>query len=110
MCEKLSDRSHVRRRILVEQRGCIGRKPIGSFSLGEKAMDGEIIAKDSDAFLCALTERRDRLRSGCSASDVGENFQIDGSLEGHGELIRGEGLMDASRVDRDWVDLDRVGL
>ena len=64
-------------------------------------MDGEIVAKDSDAFLCAMAERRDRVRRGCSGSDVGENFQFDGSLEGHGELIGSEGLMDASRVDRD---------
>ena len=64
-------------------------------------MDGEIVAEDPDAFLCALAERRDRLRRGCSGRDVGEKFQIDRSLEGHSELIGGEGLVDASRVDLD---------
>ena len=38
-------------------------------------MDGEIAAKHSDAFLCAMAERRDRVRSGFSGSDVGENFE-----------------------------------
>lgn len=32
----------------------------------------EIVAKHSDAFLCAMAERRDRVRSGFSGSDVGE--------------------------------------
>ena len=105
MRKELSDGSHVRRRILVEQRRSIGRKAIGSLSFGEEAVDGEIVAKHSDAFLCGMAERRDRVRSGRSGSNVGENFELDGSFEGHGELIGSEGLVDPA-----WIDRDRVGL
>ena len=78
MREELSDESHVLRRILVEHRGGIGCKPIGFFGLCGTPVDGEIVAKHSDAFLCAMAERRDRVRSGFSGSDVGENFELDG--------------------------------
>ena len=68
-------------------------------------MDREIVAEHPDAFLGALAERCDSIRSCRSGRDVGENFELDGSLEGHGELIGSEGLVDASRVDRDRVGL-----
>jgi hypothetical protein len=63
---------------MYQQRGGIGCKPIGSFGLCEKAVDGERVAKHSDTFLWAKAVRRDRVRSGCSGSDVGENFELDG--------------------------------
>ena len=105
MREELGHGSHVGRRILVEQRGGVGRKAIDSLSLGEKAVDGEIVAQHPDALLGTLAQRRDRVRGGCSRSDVGENFEFDGAFEGHRELIGGEGLVDASRVDGDGVGL-----
>jgi len=68
-------------------------------------VDGEIVAKHSDALLGAMAKESDSVRRGCSGRDVGENFELDSSLEGHGELVGRESLMDASGVDRDWVGL-----
>jgi hypothetical protein len=50
-------------------------RPLG---LCEKPVDGEIVARHSDAFLRAMAERLDRVRSDYSGSDVVESSALDG--------------------------------
>jgi hypothetical protein len=63
-------------------------------------VDGEVIAEHAHTLFLGLAEGREGGGSYGSRGDVGEEIEIDGAFEGHGELIGREGLMDAARVDR----------
>ena len=67
-------------------------------------MHGEIVAEHPHAFFFALAEQRDGGRRRGSARDVGKDFEVDGSLKGHSQLIRRKSLMDPPRIGRAGID------
>src|SRR3954465_2107320 len=99
MSEEVGHGTHVGWGILVEQRGGVGGKPIGSVSLTEETVNCEIVAQHAHSLLRSLAVLRDVGCSGSSSSHMSEEFKVDGALKGHSQLIRSQSLVDTSRVD-----------
>jgi alanine-synthesizing transaminase len=79
--QKKRDGTQIGGRLLIEEHGRVRSQPVHAVLLGEKAFNGQIIAKHARAFFARLRKPGDFRGVPGARANVGEDLEFDGRLE-----------------------------